>query len=407
MKILLVCDLYWPAINGIATFTRSLAMGLADQGHEVMVAAPSQKGKGFTEVDGNYTVARVTSLPFPMFPNYRLVINGQKEVKKIISDFRPDVIHIQTPLGVGYAARNVAKKLNIPVVATNHAMPENIVENLRQLKALSPLANSVSYLVKEFGVRFHANVDYITMPTTAAIDMFGEDRKSIKAPVEAVSNGIDLSRFAPGTVPKSYFDRFNLPADKPIVMYLGRLDAEKHLHILVEAMAVIRKKIDAHLLIVGHGNDADNLRQLARNLDIAKHVTLTGRVEDEDMPKLCRTATVFAMPSPAELQSIATLEAMACGLPVVAVDAGALYELCQDGRNGYLVKTDDSAQMAEKIAHILSDKKLQAKMSQQSLEIAATHDIRHTIEQFETIYQKVIRNHKSKPKTLFARLRSR
>lgn len=407
MKVLLACDLYAPAINGIATFTRSLAMGLANQGHEVMVIAPSPDGKKFKERDGNYTIARVTSLPFPMFPNYRVVVNAPIEVKNIITEFKPDVLHIQTPLGIGLAARNVAYKLNIPVVATNHAMPENVVENLRQLRVLSPLADSASYLIKEFGVWFHAKVDYITMPTAAALEMFGEDRKNIKVPMEAVSNGIDLSRFSPGKVSKSYLERFDLPTDKPIVMYLGRLDGEKHLGTLVAAMQLVRKKIDAHLLIVGHGNDADNLRQQARNLGIAKHVTFTGRVDDEDMPKLCRTAKVFVMPSPAELQSIATLEAMACGLPVVAVNAGALYELCQDGRNGYLVEADDSTQMAAGVVKILADPKLQANMSAESLQIAGVHDIKHTIEQFDVIYQKVVRDHKARPRGLFAKLRSR
>lgn len=403
MKILLACDLYWPAINGIATFTRSLANGLAKQGHQVLVVAPSQDGKRFEETDGNYTIARVTSIPFPLFPNYRMVINSLSEVKKVVADFRPDVIHIQTPLGIGYAARNAAHKFHIPVVATNHAMPENVEENLKQLKLVAPFAEPVTYLLKEYGLRFHKDVDYITLPTDAAVTLFKNERK-FTAPIQAVSNGIDLSRFKPGSVSKDYLDRFDLPSNKPIVMYLGRLDGEKHLHILVQAMARVYKKIDAHLLIVGHGNDADNLRQLARELGIARHVTFTGRVEDEDMPKLCRTACVFVMPSPAELQSIATLEAMACGLPVVAVDAGALYELCQNGRNGYLVKTDDFGAMAEAIRTIVSDKTMQKKMSQQSLEIAASHDINHTIEQFELIYQTVTRSRKARPRKLFARL---
>ena len=96
------------------------------------------------------------------------------------------------------------------------------------------------------------------------------------------------------------------------------------------------------------------------------------------------------MPSPMELQSIATLEAMASGKPVVAVDAGALKELCQDGRNGYLCRQDDVDQIAESLEKILGDDNLRAQMSAESLVIAKTHDLNYTIDRFLAIYTELI-----------------
>jgi glycosyltransferase involved in cell wall biosynthesis len=96
------------------------------------------------------------------------------------------------------------------------------------------------------------------------------------------------------------------------------------------------------------------------------------------------------MPSPAELQSIATLEAMASGIPVVAVDAGALKELCQDGRNGFLCLKDNDRQIADSLRKILLDKDLRQKFSEESLAIARTHDIRVTLDRFEAIYTDLI-----------------
>lgn len=404
MRIILVCDLYWPAINGIATFTRNLAGGLSGRGHEVLVIAPSQTGKKHIETDGNYKIARVSSMPFPFFANYRMVLNAQPEVKKIIADFKPDLIHIQTPLGIGVAARTTAKKLNIPVVATNHAMPQNIEDNLKQMKLMAPFAESVTYLLKEFGLRFHSNVDYITMPTAAAVKMF-KDAKEFTVPVEAVSNGIDLSRFSPGEVKDKFKTYFGIPKNKQIVMFAGRVDAEKHISTLVRSMPKVLAETDAHLLIVGHGNDAENLRELVREFDLLGKVTFTGRVDDEDLPLLYRCATVFAMPSPAELQCLTLLEAMATGLPTVAVDAGALYELCQDGKNGYLSKVDDSKSMAEKLVKILKDKDLQKKFGEQSLELAKKHDLDFTLTKFEQIYAQVVKNFKPK-KSLSAKIKN-
>lgn len=390
MRIVIASDLHWPTTNGIATFGRNLAHGLAGQGHEVLVIAPSQTGKRGHETDRNHLVVRTTSLPFPFYQNFRISVNPYSEVKKAIERFEPDVIHIQTPLGIGRAAMNVAKKLDIPLVATNHAIPANLIENL---KMLAPFARPIGYLLKEYGTRFHNNTDYVTLPTKAAIDMFDDKQKDVLVPIVAVSNGIDLARFKPGPRDKEVIGRFNIPAGKPTVMYAGRLDAEKHLFVVVQAMQRLREHLDAHAIIVGHGNDADNLKRLARELGLSKHITFTGRVTDEDLPKLYRLADVFAMPSPAELQCIVLLEAMATGLPSVAVNAGALYELCQDGRNGYLTQVDDSTDMADKLLAILQDKKLRASMGKEALAIANTHDLATTIATYESIYKEVIAAH--------------
>ena len=96
------------------------------------------------------------------------------------------------------------------------------------------------------------------------------------------------------------------------------------------------------------------------------------------------------MPSPAELQSIATLEAMASGLPVVAVNAGALYELCEDGANGYLFKYDDDTMMSAAILKILASDRVREKMGAKSMAIAKTHDINHTLDRFEAIYKRLL-----------------
>ena len=96
------------------------------------------------------------------------------------------------------------------------------------------------------------------------------------------------------------------------------------------------------------------------------------------------------MPSPAELQSIVMLEAMASGKPVVAVDAGALKELCQDGRNGYLCEQDNDEEIARSLLRIITDPKLRDSMGKESVAIAKTHDLEKTIKRFEEIYASLI-----------------
>lgn len=387
MKILIASDLHWPTINGVSTFTRNLAHGLADRGHEVIVIAPSQTGKAYTEKDENHMVYRTVSVPFPFYQNFRVCLYPGREVKKIIDNYKPDIIHIQMMLTIGQAVMKYGNRLGIPIVTTNHAMPENLMDNL---KLLAPLARPINYMLEAYGARFHAKADYLTLPTQSAIDMYSINER-VSVPMKAVSNGIDLSKFQPGHAHHSTFDKFNLPRNKQIITYIGRVDAEKHISVLVEAFRQVRKAgHDAHLLIIGDGTDRANLESQVKKHHLSQNVTFTGKVTDTDIIDLHHVGTIFCMPSPAELQSIATLEALASGKPVVAVDAGALKELCQDGLNGFLVKKDDSKAMAKSIIKILDDTELRERFIKKSVEIAKTHDITTTLESFEQIYESLM-----------------
>jgi glycosyltransferase involved in cell wall biosynthesis len=389
MKILIAADLHWPVLNGVATFSRNLARGLAEQGHEVVVIAPSQNGKKSVEVDGNYTIYRTRSTVFPFYQNFRISVTPQLEVRKIIQEFAPDIIHIQMVLGIGQAALMFGRRYDIPIVSTSHAMPENLMDNLKKAAMFS---RPINYLLSDYGRRFHSRADVITSPTASGLKSFGKHVDKVTKPIEIISNGIDLREYTPGPADKTLYKKYGLPTDRPIVMYIGRMDAEKHLWVLIKAMRRLLKTHKVHALIIGDGVDREHMIKLAHELGIAEHITFTGRVSDEDKVALERVGTLYAISSPAELQSIATLEAMACGQPVVAVDAGALAELCHDGENGFLFALDDDEGMAEGIAKIIGDKALREAFSKASLKIAKTHNLDHTIAAFVKLYQRTITN---------------
>jgi glycosyltransferase involved in cell wall biosynthesis len=264
-------------------------------------------------------------------------------------------------------------------------MNENIVGTFA---ALRPLKRPLDKVVPSALVWLYRYADYIIMPTQLAIDMFNLDK--VKVPVAPVSNGIDLALFHPGDG-ESVRRKFGIPPDKPVVFYMGRLDEEKHLSTILQAAPRILERVpDTQFVFGGGGNDEANLKSLAKKLGISDRVFLLGRISDEDKYLLERIASVYVMPSPAELQSVSTLEAMASGVPVVAANCGALPELCQDGRNGFLFTLDNAEELAEKVITILTDDKLQRKMARESLKIAKTHDIKSVIKQFEKIYRETI-----------------
>lgn len=387
MKILITSDLYPPVINGVATFSQNLARGLAAAGHEVRVIAPSQNGKRSTEKDGKIVIHRVRSVIFPFYQNIRICLTPQLEVRKIIQDFEPDLIHNQMPLGIGQAAMMVGRRYDIPLVSTSHAMPQNLMDNLKNLSAFS---RPINYMLADFGRRFHSKSDVVTAPTKSGLDNFSKFVARIGTPLKFISNGINLAEYTPGKPRQSIYRKYKIPADKPLITYLGRLDAEKHVWVLLHALVEVRKKIDAHMVIIGSGVDLEHEKEVARDLGITEHVTFTGRVPEEDKLDLHRIGTVFAVASPAELQCIAALEAMACGQPMVAVHAGALGELCHDKKNGFRFKLDDYKGAARGIIKVLEDPKLREQFSKESLRIALTHDLDHTIEAFEKLYTETI-----------------
>lgn len=388
MHILIACDQHWPMKSGVAATSRMLALSLAERGHKVLVIAPSQTGKEYEETDKNYQIARTRSIKFPFRQNYRIAVAMERRMRKIITDFQPDIVHVQTQFPVGLTALKIANKLDIPVVASNHSMPENIIKHF---KPLEPFARPINRVLLDYGLLLYKGADYIIMPTQSAIDLFKTENLGI--PMSPVSNGIDLDYYKPGKPPENFYKKYKLDKSVPMVTYIGRLDGEKHVHILIEAVAKVLQTMPVHLFIVGDGADGDRLRELVVELGLTQHVSMPGKIDDDDKLWALQASALFAMPSPAELQCMALMEGMATGLPAVAVNVSALPELCRDGENGYLCAVDDPDDMADKIVKILSDKKLAASMGKASLKIIEKHDKKHVITEFERIYNVVLASH--------------
>ena len=417
MKIVISTDLYYPMINGVAVFSRNLAAGLKKRGHDVMVLAPSITGKFKIEKDPEFgfTVVRLKSVKIHLYPDqinkvpeakdflgvklpkvyYKNGLNASlncyRTVKRILDDFQPDIIHDQTPGPVALAVFRYAKKRDIPLVSTDHAYPDNLTQ---QLKLPHVAKKPINSMMNKYFVSFLKRSEYATMPTEQAVaDLIPQKRKPFKVPVEALSNGIDLSRFAKGRANKEIYDEYKIPKNKPIVLYIGRVDPEKSLDILMKAFIKAHEKVpDAHLVVVGDGSARSKLEGIIEKAGLNKNAHFLGRVVGDNLPQLYRTGTVFAITSKTETQSIVLMEAMASGLPCIAVDAGAVHELVKNNKNGYLVEADDITAVANSLVKILTNKERQAKMSEESVARAAKHDISHTLTRMEEIYTQVLEN---------------
>jgi 1,2-diacylglycerol 3-alpha-glucosyltransferase len=385
MKILIASDTYYPDVNGAAYFTYRLATALARRGHNVFVMCPSRSLRNTVSNDNEVTLYGIRSIPILIYRNFRISpLFVSRTIRVALKEISPDVVHIQNHFLIGKEAVPAAKKLGIPVMGTNHFMPENLVHYLH-------LPGTAERWLQKFAWRQFAQVfeqlDFVTTPTETAAALLR--RAGLKKDVIPISCGIDLERFKP-TNDGSYLKRaLAIPANEPVLLYLGRLDKEKRIDTILRALPHILRVTSVHLVLAGTGKEKQKLEELTEKLGIQNAVTFAGFVADKDLQNVYRIADIFVTAGIAELQSIVTMEAMASGLPVVAVNAMALPELVHDGENGYLFADGDSQMLAEKVVAILSNQALRAEMSKKSLDIIREHDINKTIDKYESIYNDI------------------
>lgn len=381
MKILISTDTYYPNVNGASYFTQRLAFYLEQKGHDVLVIAPSRKFGHESFEHNGVTVFGIRSFPVPFYKKFRfaLPIRIKKSIEEKIKEFSPDVVHLQGHFFISKIIFNAGKKLGIPIIGTNHFMPENLVP---YSPFTEKFTDSVVRLEWNKFKKVFENVDVATTPTETAAEYL--KKIGLKKPVMAVSCGIDLTKFRPGGNPDLLKKKYGIPVGVPVLLYVGRLDKEKNIDFILRSIS--SEKINCHFVIVGIGDESENLKKLAKILRLEKSVTFTGFVPNENLPQIYDVGDCFVNASEAELQSIVTMEAMASGLPVVAVRAMALPELVHHGVNGYTFESGDVADFKRHLVEILSNKELKNKMSQASLEIIKDHDINKTIEKFEMIY---------------------
>ncbi|MFC5831361.1 glycosyltransferase [Nonomuraea insulae] len=379
-RVLISSDTYPPDVNGAAYFTHRLATGLAARGNEVHVVCQSDAGPASTDVVDGVVVHRLRSAPLLVHPTMRVTVPTRLD--RLVASINPDVLHTQGHFVVGRAAIAAARRAGVPVVATNHFMPDNLFQFAHIPDRLRRQAGRLAW--RDFS-RIYGRADHITTPTPLAAGLL--TAQGFQHEVEPVSCGIDLTRFHPHAEPKAWARRmFDLP-DRPTALFVGRLDEEKRLDELIRALPMILNETDAQVALVGKGNQRGELERLARRIGVGERVFFLGFVADENMPQAFAAADVFAMPGVAELQSIATLEAMASGLPVVAANAMALPHLVEE--NGYLFEPGDVVSLARHLTTILTDDGLRTRLGKSSRELALTHDDQSSLARFERIYDEV------------------
>ena len=359
MRVLMVSDVYFPRVNGVSTSIETFRQALSAEGVEVRLVAPRYADE--PEVEG---VVRVPGRAVPRDPEDRLVswTALRTAVRREPTDC--DIIHIHTPFLAHYAGLSAARRLGKPVIATYHTLFEEYLHHYAPFlpaEWLRGLARRLS--------RSQCNaLDAVVVPSIAMRERL--EQYGVSVPMNVLPTGIPMGRFSGGDGLR-FRERHGLSADQPCVLFVGRVAFEKNIDFLIESLSLARREVpNLILLITGEGPAKRALHRQAEALGLSEAVRFIGYLDRQhDLPDCYAAADGFVFASRTETQGLVLLEAMAMGLPVVALAAMGTRDILSPGR-GCLTPEDDVAAFAAAMVRLLCDPALCSRLSQEARDYA-------------------------------------
>jgi len=353
MRIAIVTDTFPPEVNGVAKTIGRLAAHLEKRGIPARIYAPGYRG----HVESDPRVHRSPSIPFPLYSECRLSWPPYFRMKRELREFQPTLVHIVTEFNLGLAGFRAARKLGIPIVSSYHT---NFSQYTRHYR-LGFLERGAWAYLRWFHNKCLAT--FCPSPTTKAeLEAVGMQN------VRIWSRGIDAQSFSPSKRDTAWRRQLGID-DKVVLLYVGRLGAEKGVGVLLDALRLLNEKHrdKIHLVMVGDGPSRAAFEKAA-----PPNVTFTGFRSGEELWSAFASGDVFAFASVTETFGNVVIEAMASGLPVVAAAAGGPIDIVREGVTGYLFAPGDPQAMAAKLEPLILDADLRHRLSRQAVEYAGT-----------------------------------
>jgi 1,2-diacylglycerol 3-alpha-glucosyltransferase len=362
MHIGFFTDTFLPQKNGVVTSLLSTGAELVRRGHEVSVFCPRtsvKKQEGMTI----YSYPAVTFKPYPEFKI--AVPQGREQVPPL------DLVHSHSPFTMGFFGWRVSKFQKIPRVTTFHTLLSEYV------RYVAPVGKKImEKVVWKYCEIFYNKQQGIIAPSQALKKVLKEH--GIKRNISIIPTGIDTGFFRPEKK-ETAREKLGLEPGEKIFLSLGRLGHEKNIDIILKAF----ENVEGKLIIAGRGPAATKLRRLRDRLGLKKKVSFPGYVPEKLKPRYYSAADAFVIASTSETQALVVVEAMACGCPVIGADSLAIPEIISDGKNGYLFRPGDIAQLAE----ILNSYEPSKRMVNQALKTGQKFSVTRCTRKLEQFYR--------------------
>jgi glycosyltransferase involved in cell wall biosynthesis len=387
MRIAHFSNTYKPNINGVARSVSTFRDALTRLGHHVFVFAQEAPRK-YEETEPY--IFRYPAVNVPQF-NYSVTMPHSNMVNKMLPSLKLHVIHSNHPILLGDVAANRAKKLGIPFVFTFHTRYIDYADEYTD--AYVPWSQAfVAGIIAEGLAKYMNQCQHIVTPSDSIKDSLAE-YAGLTDKVTTIPTGIDMEPFQQADGQKIR-QKYNW-SDEIVLVSIGRLAEEKNVKILLSAVAQVMKENDnVRLLLIGDGPQRSELEKYAEDLGITSQVEFTGRIPFDEVPAHVKAADIFCFASITETQGLVTMEAMAAGLPVVAVDATGTSDAVDNGVEGLLTENDSTA-LGQAIKRVLDDQELQARLRANAIKKAEAFDMIVQARKMVGVYEQAIEDKKA------------
>ena len=386
MRVVMVSDVYFPRVNGVSTAIQTYHQALRPNGVDVRLVAPDYARQCADDDDA--WITRVSGRPVPGDPEDRLVRwRGMHESVEAVVEQGCDLIHVQTPFVAHYAGCATAKRYGVPVIATYHTLFE---EYLKHYAPLLP-AGLLRGLARRFSRRQCNALDAVIVPSRAIEQRLHD--YGVTTPMHILPTGISLSMADEGAR-EAFRDRHGIDRSRPVALFVGRVAHEKNIDYLLDVVDLARAWVpDILLVIAGEGPALPSLRRLVADRGLHASVQFIGYLERRnELPACYAAADVFVFASRTETQGLVLLEAMAAGLPVVALAEMGTVDILGAGR-GAVVPEDNPYAFALAVADVLRDPVRRHALSEDGRTYAAEWSDTALAGRMAELYRDIIRAH--------------
>lgn len=392
MRIAMFSDNFYPEMSGISDSIIESVRELSKLGHQVDIYAAKYSPKNFAtynvpneelDLGANVKIHRLSSFPYPAPTNQgRMVVPTSLRWLRVRKN-RPDVIHVHDCFGVGITGVAAAYFLKIPLVGTNHTP---ITEFLKY----GPMQNKfIDTVALSYVSWFYNHCDFVSAPCGAILTEM--EANKFKKKHRVISNPVDLKNFFPVSAEEKKQIKKEFSLSDFTILYTGRLGVEKHIDVIIRAIAAASEKIpEINFAITGHGAAEKDLKKLAKEFGIEDKVKFFGTLPIDKHARIYKAADCFAIASTAEMQSLSLMKAFATGVPAIGVNAWALPEYIND-KNGFIVEPGDFQKMAEKIVYLHDNPAAAQALGQGGLEMVKNFSPAQIAREWEKIYASVIK----------------
>lgn len=380
LRIGLFTDTYAPQVNGVSVSLQMISEGLKKRGHQVTIFAP--KFPGYKDNETN--VMRLPSLKYLNNPPIYVAVLGTPRSTWKLTRENFDVLHAHSPASVGLLAYLTASTKRLPLIYTYHTSITDYTHYIKFIGGTGLIKRAASWFSKastDLG-------DQIVVPSPKFHRLLLTQK--VKQPITVIPNGIDLSMFKTAKNPGALRNRLGISADAPIMLTVGRMDPEKRLEFIVEAFGLIADRVpNAHLVFAGDGGSRKSVEEKANATRARDRIHFLGMVNRADLPDIFHDADVFLSASTTEVHPISVIEAIASGLPFVAVHDEAFEGMLEDGLNGYAIPLDVK-KYADVLADLLPDRERLKRFGAHSMMLSEKYSIEAQVKALEKLYTEAI-----------------